>query len=575
MVLAHSGGLWELESFAPVVGLLVGYAVVVTLLVAFGRSPDAGPSLRRLLLRIPDSLERATGVAGWAAATVGTALFGVVVAGVGFYDDVAWHIALGRDKELFTAPHTGIVVGLGLIPFAAGVGILFASLQRARVGFRVGPLRVPWSCLGVGVLGVTALSGFPLDDLWHARYGVDVTMWSATHLIMITGAALTPLAAWTALGEAQARPGARRATTAVHVAAAVMTVQGLTALQGEFMFGVPQFQLLYLPVLLGVAAGFALVASRLVLGRGGALLVAVVNVVVTFVIFQDRGPLDVRTTGLYLASAVAVEGAALAVGTARRTRFAVVSGLGIGTIGLAGEWVLNTGAFQPWTGDLLPEAVLLTVVGAVGAAVLAAAYARGLVPGAVGVSGGALAAGAVALLVALAVPFPRQVGNVTADLRFVEHGDRADVEVVLDPPGAADDARWFQILTWQGGLHEVFDLRPAGTGRWVAADALPLGGAGKSMLRLHRGDEMMAIPLRFPADPEIGEPAIEPVPRRAAFEREQRYLLREQHPGDQAFAYLVYALDGLILLSWIAAVVVAVRRPQTAAAAHPVGLPTG
>ena len=34
------------------------------------------------------------------------ALYGLLVAGQGFYSDVAWHIALGRDDELITAPHT-------------------------------------------------------------------------------------------------------------------------------------------------------------------------------------------------------------------------------------------------------------------------------------------------------------------------------------------------------------------------------------------------------------------------------------------------------------------------------------
>ncbi|HVF75928.1 MAG TPA: hypothetical protein VM938_12855 [Acidimicrobiales bacterium] len=564
MLLAHADALAEISSFTPFLALLSGYAVIVALLTVFGRPGTRGPVLGRFLLRIPDALERATGVPGWAAAAVGTSLFAVAVAGVGFYDDVAWHIALGRDKELFTAPHTGIVVGLALIPFAGAVGVLFATLQRADVGFRLGKLRVPWSCLALGVLGVTALSGFPLDDLWHARYGIDVTMWSPTHMIMILGASLTPLAAWLALGEAGARPDRRRATHAVHVFAAVLTVQGLSASQGEFVFGVPQFQQLYLPVLVSIAAAFAMVASRLVLGRGGALEVAVINLVVSFTIFQDRGPLDIKETGLYVASALAVEAAALSVGTASRLRFAAVAGIGVGTIGLAGEWALNTRAFQPWTTDLLPEAVILATLAGIGAAVLAAAFAGGVVTTAPRMSGRLAAVGAVAVLVALAVPFPRNVGDVTADIRFVPRGDRADLEVVLDPPDAADDVRWFQVMTWQGGGHEALDLQEAGAGRWVLASAVPLTGPGKTVLRLHRGDELMAVPLRFPADPEIGEPAIEPVSRRAAFEPETRYLLREQRPGAQGFAYVVYGLDVLILLSWSAALVLAVRRPATA-----------
>lgn len=561
MLLAHANGVGEIASFAPFAGLLIGYGVVVALLVALGRPAPTGPALGRFLLRIPDALQRATGVAGWAAAAVGTSLFAVAVAGVGFYDDVAWHVALGRDKELFTAPHTGIVVGLALIPFAGAVGVLFATLQRAEVGFRLGVLRVPWSCFALGVLGVTALSGFPLDDMWHARYGIDVTMWSPTHMIMILGASLTPLAAWLALGEAGARPDRRRATHAVHVFAAVMTVQGLSASQGEFVFGVPQFQLLYLPVLVSLAGAFAMVAARLVLGRGGAIEVALVNLVVTLVIFQGRGPLDVKETGLYLTAALAVEAAAVVVGTASRARFAVVAGLGVGTFGLAGEWVLNSRAFQPWTTDLLPEAVIVSTLAAIGAAVLAAAFVGGVVGTAPRMSGRVTAMGAVAVLVALALPFPRNVGDVTADIRVVPRGDRADIEVVLDPPGAADSMRWFQVLTWQGGGREALDLEDAGGGRWVLAGAVPLTGPGKSVLRLHRSDQLMAIPLRFPADPEIGKPAIEPVSRRAAFEAETGYLLREQRPGAQGFAYVVYGLDVLILLSWSAALVLAVRRP--------------
>jgi hypothetical protein len=561
MLLAHANGVGEIASFAPFAALLIGYAVVVALLVALGRPAPTGPALGRFLLRIPDALQRATGVAGWAAAAVGTSLFAVAVAGVGFYDDVAWHVALGRDKELFTAPHTGIVVGLALIPFAGAVGVLFATLQRAEVGFRLGVLRVPWSCFALGVLGVTALSGFPLDDMWHARYGIDVTMWSPTHMIMILGASITPLAAWLALGEAGARPDRRRATHAVHVFAAVMTVQGLSASQGEFVFGVPQFQLLYLPVLVSLAGAFAMVAARLVLGRGGAIEVALVNLVVTLVIFQGRGPLDVKETGLYLTAALAVEAAAVVVGTASRARFAVVAGLGVGTIGLAGEWVLNSRAFQPWTTDLLPEAVIVSTLAAIGAAVLAAAFVGGVGGTAPRMSGRVTAVGAVAVLVALALPFPRNVGDVTADIRVVPRGDRADIEVVLDPPDAADSMRWFQVLTWQGGGREALDLEDAGGGRWVLAGAVPLTGPGKSVLRLHRSDQLMAIPLRFPADPELGEPAIEPVSRRAAFEAETGYLLREQRPGAQGFAYVVYGLDVLILLSWSAALVLAVRRP--------------
>ena len=57
-------------------------------LLVYGRSDD--PSLLfRVLRRIPNGLERLTGIPGWAAATVGMRLFGLLVAGQGLDDDVS------------------------------------------------------------------------------------------------------------------------------------------------------------------------------------------------------------------------------------------------------------------------------------------------------------------------------------------------------------------------------------------------------------------------------------------------------------------------------------------------------
>lgn len=559
-LLAHAGDAGDLEGFGTMWALLGGYALVVGLLVAYGRAPR-GRGLVALNLRVADSLERATGIAGWASAMAGTALFGVALAGVGFYDDVAWHVALGRDKELFTAPHTAIVLGLAFLPFAAGLGILFATVQRAEVGIRVRGLRVPWSSVAIGTLGLTALSGFPLDDLWHAEYGIDVTMWSPTHLIMIVGAALTPLGAWLALGESGVPARRSRRTFAVHVVTAGVALQGLSAVQGEFAFGVPQFQQLYLPVLVAVAAGFHFVAVRLALGRGWALGVTGVSFLMTATLFTEKGPLTVKPTALYVGSALVVELAAAVLGTGRRVRFAVVSGFGVGTVGFASEWLLNVHAYQPWTTNLLPDAVLVGTLGAVGAALLGAAFAPG-VTRMTGMPAWAVAGGGVAVVLALALPLPRTVGDVTADIAIVEQGGSADVTVRLDPPDAADDARWFQVLSWQGGDLHARPLRRLEPGTWAAAGAVPLGDSSKTVLRLQRGAEVMAVPLRFPADPELGLPAIEPVSRVARFERESKYLLREQRGGDQSLAVLVYGIDGLLAAAWVTGLALAVRRPR-------------
>src|SRR5205085_11844586 len=186
--------------------LLGAFSAVLVFLFAFGRSGDTTSGIARALLRIPNALERLVHIPGWAAATVGMALFGLFVAGQAFYNDVAWHVALGRDKNLFTAPHTGIVIGLGLILMSGVVGVLLASLQNIDTALRWKAVRVPWSTVPLLALGGAAGTGFPLDELWHRAFGVDVTMWSPTHMLMILGAAFVGIAAWLVLADAGVKP---------------------------------------------------------------------------------------------------------------------------------------------------------------------------------------------------------------------------------------------------------------------------------------------------------------------------------------------------------------------------------
>jgi hypothetical protein len=549
-------------------------AIVVALLV-FGRAPaDARYGLDRVVLRIPDALERLTGIPGWAAAMVGTALFGLLVAGFGFYSDVAWHIALGRDDELFTAPHTSIVVGLSLIAVSAMLGTLLATLGRVETQLRWGGLRIPWSALPLGALGVAAVTGFAVDEVWHAEFGVDVTMWSPPHMIMILGASFTGLAAWLVLAEARVPPRGTAWRRGVHVVTAWLALQGLSASQGEFAFGVPQFQQMFHPVLVTLAAGFALVATRLVLGRGWALGMVAVSLLLMQGDLLDfgggsDGPVPTREGGLYLVSAAVVELVAWAFGTERRLRFALLAGLGVGTIGLAAEfaynadWALSDGAYQPWTANLLPDVVLLAVVAGAAAAVLGTAFAAAVNREGAGrgVPTWALAAAGVAALVTVALPMPRGVGDVAAQLTFDRLSeDEVMVNVVLDPPDAAEDARWFQAVNWQGGELRLVELEQVGPGEYRSAGPVWVSGRGKTLVRLHRGGEMMAVPVRLPEDPEIDAPEVPAVDRTTPFVSEQQFLLREQEEGRAWISWAVHILFFVVMAAWVVSFVVAARR---------------
>jgi hypothetical protein len=535
--------------------LLGGYVAAVVALFAFGRGSAA--------TRIPDALERLSRIPAWAAASMATALFGVFTAGQGFYSDVAWHIALGRDKRLFTPPHTAIVVGLGFIALSGVLGIATATIQRVDVGFRVGRLRVPFSMLPLLALGGAAVSGFPLDDIWHAKYGIDVTMWSPTHMLMIVGASLTGLAAWLALAEAGVSPRRSGWARGAHVVAAFLTLLGLAASQGEFTFGVPQFQQLYHPVLVMIAGGFAFVAIRMVLGSWWGLGIAVANVALfSSHLSESRGPVHTRTGGIYLASALAVELAARLVGTERRLRFAIAAGAGVGTIGLAGEWLWNRGARQPWNGSLMPEALLLGLLAAVGSCVVATAFASAVRRDRKGLmSPAAVIVGGLAVVVSLVIPFPRHGDGPRAAVHLERvGGDRALVHVSLDPPDAAHGAHWFQASTWQGGALVLAKMVDEGGGRYVSAKPIPVDGPGKSLVRLHKGSKMVAIPVHLPADPEIGAVEVPAVDRTTQFVREGRYLMRESHGGAAWFAVLIYCLLATVAAVWVAAFILAASR---------------
>jgi hypothetical protein len=548
-----------LATWTPLWLLLAAFAGAVVALTIVGRDAPTFST------RVPHALERVTGVPGWAAAMAATALYGLFVAGVGFYNDVAWHVALGRDKKLFTAPHTMIVAGLGFIAFGAVVGVIFATITNAQVGRRIGPFTVPWSAIPLGVLGFTALGGFPLDDLWHAHYGVDVTMWSPTHLLMILGASLSPIAAWLALGEAGVKPTDGIGPRIFHTIAAVLMLAGLTSVLGEFEFGVPQFQQLYHPLLICLAAGLALTASRLVLGPGQAVLVGGLAAL-SRVANTPSHVVQTRAAALYIAPAIAVELAALLLGTSRRTRFAIASGVGIATIGLAGEYAWNRGAHQPWTTNLLPAAVLLGAVVAIGAALLATALAGGIRREGPGVPVWAVALGGLAVLVGLALPLPRNAGHVQIAIHLDHRGDNAIVHATLTPANAAAHARWFQATAWQGGGMVVSDMKKVGPGQYLSDKPVPVTGHWKTLVRLHRGDQMMAAPVWMPADPEIGKPQIAAVDRTVPFAHEQKYLTREARSGPATFAVFAYILLTGVAVAWGTAFVLAAKRHRRRAA---------
>ncbi len=567
------------DQWLYVVAPLFAYGLASLGLAAWGWGEGAGKGnpVTGFFRAISWSLHRLTGLPGWSMAGALTGLTAAGIAAVGLYWDVAWHIDLGRDDELFTPSHTMILIGLNGLVFAAAIAVVFANLDRT------GRLRVPWSALALGALGVGASAAFPLDDLWHRAYGVDVTLWSPTHLQLIAGGSLSPIAVWLMIREGRREPnrpaerdgrdasaepsGPTALGRAIEVLSFGAILTGLSIVQGEFDFGVPQFQVVYQPILIAAAAGLGLVAARIALGRGGALLAVVGFLVLrgTFALLVG-GALNhtVPRFPLYLVAALAVEAVAYGLGTERRARFAVAAGAAVATVGLGAElaWIQLSGWGLPTTNGL-PVALALSLAAGTTAAVLGAALVGGVAPSGHRLRPLAVAGAGLGLVVVLAVPLPRDVGAVEAVIGLDRTEGEASVTVQLEPPTAAENASVFGLIAWQGGGRVLADLDRVGPGRYVSSKPIPVSGTWKSMVGLQRGREVMAAPIYLPADPEIGASAVPAqAERRVAFSRNTDILLREAKDGPAWPALLSYAGVAIVVAMWLALFTRAASRVQ-------------
>lgn len=552
----NAGNVWD--DWFYVVAPFLFYLTVVYFLTAFGKSEKKN-ILPHFFGRISNSLRRATGYPGWAMAGALSGLLVLLVAAMGLYWDVAWHIDLGRDEMLLNPSHTMIVLGLGGLMYAAAIAVTFATLDKAEVGVKYKGLRIPWSAIPLFALGLGGLVSFPFDELWHRAYGLDVTLWSPTHLQLLVGGGFATLAVWLMVAESSKDATPTTAGRFIHIMIAGAALVGLTIFQGEFDFRVPQFQLAYYPVLVMIAAGFILTMARIALGPWGAFKTVLFYVAVrSFLVLMVTGALNHTFTHFptYLIPALAVEGIAFMVGTQNRTRFALAAGAAVGTVGLAAELVwMPLAGWMELSPALLPKAVPLGIVGALGAAVLGTRMGNSFSSGEQTIPRALVIGAGVAVVAVLAIPLPRQAGDVEATITLVERqGDMAKVQVELDPPDAAENATMFGVLSNQGGNRtipsQMIPLDEPGT--YISENAHHLAGEWKTSVGLQRGNEVMSAPVYLPADPEIGASEVPALPvRTTEFGVVTEIMLREAHDGPVWPSIVAYGEVVGMLVVWI------------------------
>lgn len=110
---------------------------------------------------------------------------------IGIVWDLSWHLSIGRDG-IFSPPHQAIYFGSVMAGIYSGFCVLKVTIagnsieRSSTIKFwgifygSLGNLFCIWGAL-------TMLVSAPFDDWWHNTYGLDVTLFSPPHTVLLIG----------------------------------------------------------------------------------------------------------------------------------------------------------------------------------------------------------------------------------------------------------------------------------------------------------------------------------------------------------------------------------------------------
>jgi hypothetical protein len=562
-----------------IAGAIAGFAIIVLLMGGLGHR--AG--LISILGWFERFSERVSGQPAWAALPCGLAIISLISAVFGLYWDVATHIDSGRDTSVWGNPGHFFILG-GLYGIFAS-GFFAICLGREERADRPGPTAIrigrDWYAPLGGVLmcatGFFSLIAFPLDDFWHRLFGQDVTLWGPTHLMLIGGAVMTLLGIAVIQAEVVR---AMKAASVMHLEKAWVRhlrqvwlpgglLIGMSTFQGEYDFGVPQFQLILHPLLIMFAAGLTLVMTRIWLGRGalfGAIAFYLIMRGGLALLVHDSLGQSLPHFPLYIAEALCVEAAALLIAVKQRPlAFGALAGVLIGTVGLAAEWGWSHVWMPlPWPAEILPETIVLGLAMAISASLLGAWVAARLddaIPYTPAGRPVALVA-SIAIFAMIGFPLftsPQTDVHATVALAEAQGGPQrtVDATITLTPRDGADGAKWFTVTAWQGGRLVVDRLERVSEGVYRTTKPIPVHGSWKANVRLHKGNSLVALPIYAPRDTAIPVAGIAaPARFERSFQSDKKLLQREAKTQNDAITYAGYgtvlglALLLIALLAW-------------------------
>jgi hypothetical protein len=112
---------------------------------------------------------------------------------IGGYWDVAWHQTIGRDT-FWTPAHLaiqlcGVLGGLtsGFLILSTTFGHSPAAHQRRAASVKIWGFRGPLGAFIAAWGGFAMITSAPFDNWWHSAYGLDVTILSPPHVLLMSG----------------------------------------------------------------------------------------------------------------------------------------------------------------------------------------------------------------------------------------------------------------------------------------------------------------------------------------------------------------------------------------------------
>ena len=505
----------------------------------------------------------------WVALQICLFVSTIVAALFGFIWDVSLHIGKGRDAGPLANPaHYFILFGLFLLFIAGTLAIVLPYDRPGSAAVRITRTwYAPVGGLLMAMCGLYALIGFPLDDIWHRIFGQDVTLWGPTHLMLIGGAGLSLVSVLILEYEGRRAIGfnADDDTKFVkflrYLSFGGLFI-GLSVFQIEYDFGVEQFRLVQQPMMIAAAAAFAAVCARTVMGRGAAIIGALLAIVLRAAVSLLAGPILGGPTSwfaLYLGPALVVELIALTPLIKRPILFGAIAGLGVGTAGLWLESLWIGAVYRyPWPLSMWPEALAMSVPAAIAMGVCGALLGMVLTGQKLPKRSVSITAVVLTVLVlgaavanGLRTEVPEHAtATITLNELSNDGGKRmVSADVVINPRDLiSDDPEWVTILSWQGGLANdhglaIDRLQKISEGHYRSTQPIPVYGSWKTLLRVQDGTTMTGVPIFLPADPGIGAPetpALTSSTRR--FTQELTILQRERNQNHPSWLFNVASL---------------------------------